>query len=551
MAKLTVRIFIIWLCLAAMAMQAHAQSKRSMPTLDLPEYVISGVEKATHIGGEKLSFRTDDPETFIPELELRIRPQIPTGQIIVQPEPPSNIAGVLFDYHNYTLSAGSFQSLNSAYNTAIRLGEISLTADGWHHQAPRNTKAGLKFDQGVRSSLIVRSDDKGVFNFTGKYGSRSFEHANAADHNVRLREFSLTATGNSVRSRLGDLSFSAEINRWHLVEYTDSAILSHDLRLAISRRMKLGRMSLKLWQFGEPFRKFDDDFNFSNAAISYTWQQSRDWKVSAMSTLVKTSSVTSDAIVDEMGRYNLGIITGDNIREYTNVRIGVATEKMLSDKDLAYFQFNPIERPISARTMYNKYPMIPNFIGGIVESGSRTVGGYRREINQQMRITTEVFYQTSIDHPVPVRFTQYNWFLETGRLTAMGVKIDASAKLYSSFNLNLFGALQDARITKAGIDIAATEEAELSAGLNYEYWKGRWTATGDLIWYDKKPINLRGSETIPAHTEFNARATFRLKPDIFLSLMTDNLFNQRYYSVPGYDANPLTVMIGVSHVSAK
>jgi|GEM_PF-4955851 hypothetical protein len=522
-----------------MAVQAQAQSKRSMPTLDLPEYVISGAEKATHIGGEKLSFLSDDPDTFIPELQLRIRPAIPTGQIVVQPEPPSNIAGVRFGYHNYSLSAGSFESLNANYNTVIRLSGISLTADGWHRQAPKNIKAGLKFEQGVKSSVLVRSDDKGVFDLTGQFESSSFRRTNGFDQIVSLSEYSLTTTGNSVRSRFGELNYSARLNRWSLLGDLDSDVLSHDIRLAVSRRLKDGRLSLNVRQFGEPSTMYENDFNFTNADISYNWQQSRDWKIAIATKMFMTSSYTLDG---------KGIGTR---RENNGIKMGLSTEKKLSERDLIYFRYMPVERPNSVRALYDYYPMMSDSVGGIVESGSRLVGGYSREINPQIRLNVSGFYQNSLDHPVPVSLTAGDWFLETARFTGMGVKVDASARFNSSADLNLFGSWQDAQVSKGAIEMAAPEEAELSAGFSGEYLFGGWSVASDLIWYSKKPINLRGAETIPAHAEFNARATYRLKPDILLSLSAENLLNQHYYAVPGYDANPPTVMIGVSHVSAK
>ncbi len=539
LVKLTVRIFTVGLCLAAFALQASAQSKRGMPTLDLQEYVISGVEKATHIGGDKMSLKAEDPTIDLPNLEVRYRPLIPVGQVIVQPQRPQDIAGLRFDFHDYSLIAGSFGSFNSNYNTAVSLPNFTLTANGWYDKPASIIRAGETLSQGLKSSILVRSADKGIFNFTGEFGLNSFLRVRDINQNISSSEFSLATAGSSVRSRLGDLNYSAKMNRWHLKGDTDNTVWNHDYRLDVSRTIKSGRLYVTLRQLGEPTELFDNDFNYSKVDIAHSWRQSPDWRISFGTSLFMTSSYTLDA---------KGLGTN---RENTGIKLKLASEKKFTDRDIIYFQFQPIEQPFSVHELYTRYPMMSDSVGGVVESGICIKSGYRHELNQQVQLNAEAFYLNSLDHPVPVSSIDRDWYLETARFNAAGVRIDVAYKLNQSTELNAFSGWQDAKVSKGDIEMSALEEADIKVGIAADYRMGKWTADGDLVWYDQKPINLRGKETIPAHTEFNVRVSHRLKRNISLSLTAENLFNQHYYAVPGYDANPLTVMLGVSHALAK
>lgn len=529
--------------LSASVLVAGLASAEELPVIQLPEYIISGVEKATQPGGDRIATQASARIQIVSDGDTA-RPAFPAATVWTPPCGPALRNSPGPGGWSAEVGAGGFGLGEAAVSAAWRRDLWTLRAGGDLVSPPRRAEAGTVVKAETWVDAVSRLGVNGLISSTMSLNRQEFRlHEGSAFRNRSLTdaEFSLATTPQPVG--WGDLAGLFDFNHWKLNELRDITGSVPTLQLVHAAAGR-GRVESKLFAGGELTSVEPAKLRLVSLNIRYRYP------VGAKSVLWGGTLLFHGSDTDRSRRRGAYPEVGWQWRWKPSAETWV--------------QYAPQTVMITGLEHLKTYPMVEDtLLGAVREDIGAAVAGARYYFH---RGYAEVKVERHNFRHQPFVVPDSAWPADgTARLRQVNRRtriwaIDASAgyALADGSGIGAFVTWQRAQTSNQD-DPSAPEPLrgdrapgmpEWQAGVKTAVTKWKFLAESDLLWTDRTPIDFngdpaRGGRMRPARIVWNVSLGRSIHGGWSVRGRVDNLLNQRYYDFPAYEEPLSTVSVAV------
>ncbi len=550
-------ITAIWL-----GVSLGAQVDADLPEIEMQEYVISGVEQATRIYGTRIPLGEWTPVIKIPGSPEQTRPDLQASSISIIPVRPELVADRTL--HNF--SGGAFGGNFGAFGAGVN-GCYDFNNGGFVHNAQLNFSAGYvdyprRLEPGeatrLNANVSAASFISGRTQIAAGAGYRSQEFI--LNDTLRSRRTLDALTANFGLSALnlfqGNFNALIDYGAWS-VDKVNAAVNGGAVEgLSLAAQMKYdyflskGMIQSRFGFFSETLEEFTDAKSIFDLRFYYLRLVYYKKLMHKMNLGVGVDASAGEHYADDGMR---------SINPYVVFRWGAVPNGAFD------FTIDPHSKPVTLRELFSRWTMLDEppqnvlpqeseptkwFLNPIIEETPiRMSASYRHSIANSFEASVKGTYRESEQYPYLVPFDSQGlgWTLGLASLTSAKGELSVRYRHERFVEAVAYAAIENAQLEEAGESYEAPLIPPISAGIRGGGERGRWTAEFDAAYYAETPYAIGMAEERPAHFEVDFSAGYKIAPEWTISVEGYNLLNESYDFLPGYDANPLTVMVRLKY----
>jgi len=493
--------------------------EEELPTIELPEFVISGVERATLIRGNRLAMADNLPEIIMPGPFNRIRPDITSPSIDIVPMRPKIIPVTNDLYYCIAAYGGGFGSFGAQFGLGWRWGKNILSTEGLYDRPPRRTAAGDKQRMSGSVSINRHIKRESILDLIAKVEDRTYLLNENTDQERSWQDFSLNTSITPIHSSIGQFSGRLYVNRWFL---NGNDFLISDVNIAHYIRHSKGHFeTIMNWTSEKTYPNRDVSL-LSGKIEYYRPASSIDWIKVGLNLYIGNPPLTN---------------------KLTGVRPHISVTYRPVPDGTAYLKFSPEPHFVSSRSLIDRFPMVCSDLRTIViEDDIRLIMGYDHYLTDRLLFKVSAQYVNSDYLFLSSRDREpFMYQILVRDFYSVSARFSAGYEFYPDANVEVFTSIERADVDNFDKALMITPQ---SAGIKGNITLNRWWLSGDISWFDLTPVPYKNR---PAHFESNISIGYRIRQNLKLSLEGYNLLNERYFILPGYDVVPLTVMLKVAY----
>ena len=500
-----------------------------LPRIELPAYVISGVEKATTLRGTRLPTAVKS-SLSIPGSVKSVRPEFTSTPVWQPLSKPSIIAKPAMGNWGINIGGGAFNLFRqNGYfihtgEGVTRRGTISFL------QPPHRIPAGTLSEWHI------------------EYGEVRYPRKNLMLHpsvSFTSREYTLLTDYNNFQSIRSDLVLKL------FVQSFQTTVGSFTGRLQLSG-MKYsstqdldgfhgqidGLHSLSL---GEGFLESGIFYGSENIDVD-------DNRLQLARLSVKYRMQLRERIVVSFGG---SAYLGNDIRGVSvqGARPQLDIESGLPFDGTVSLKYNPLSRLTSSKDMIFRSPVLDSGARGYIsEEINRLSLDYNYNIVSSL--VTDVGFSvggflTDARHIIfAVPDSSDVWYPSARRLSGTGLKLDCYYSDISGVSVNLHMKYEEAQTDGLETGDQAPQIPKTSVTVSTAFPMSLFTLRNDLEWSGESPVDFEGKQHRPERFVWNASVNHEFNRGIGVEVGVENILNVEYYEYPRYDMPPLTVYIG-------
>jgi len=525
-----------WLGLAltaVLSMTVNAASPPppgSLPEIELPEYIISGVERATNLGGVRLpSEAKATVET--PEPQPAGRPALLMGAAWTPPLRPNLTTEPGKGRWNAGLSAGSFRHVGVNAGAAADVAQAPFGVDIAYDRPPRRIKAGQVQEATVAGAAALNLGKSVWLSPDLGFGWDEYQLAAGSVKDWRRQgNFRFGASITPINTEFGGLTGGVYVDRWALTDEVQGAYLKGEVSHFTS--MKGGWLETILGYTAEPTSGTGSDLRLLKLGTQYRYRLAANLLGWGGVKLYSGASAEGDRAHGVM--VNAGV-------EYRTPKDAVIS-----------LQFCPDAEILPLRNWTREFPTLPTNYRGYL-------------VSDQYRIRLRV--RMAEDTPWSTGFTletfNRDWSIPHGSRQVNIVVIRTGWKLpglgdESAVQVWAMGVSDENGITAFGYPtlwcssfVGSADETPYlppwSLGLMGRFDIGATTINSDITWQEGTPDSFIEDYEPPSRLVWNASLKRDLGGSWEAGLELDNILNRRYYDIPRYDKPPLAVSFSLKY----
>ena len=498
-----------------------------LPQIEMPEVVISGVERATVIRAERLPTSLSSPEFAAFPGFSNERPAIQAQSVEIIPSRPLPTDIPRFAFIGGRLGGGNLAALNGRLEAGVPFHALSLGLHTQFDKLPRRIDAGAlhtsRWEFDATHDMPLQS--------------RAFYKLGYSEDGFRLVDV------------LGDLQWK-------------------DFYGGVNMSPAISPVGVFAGNFG-----FDVwDANVPGQRGGSEWQGSLNHRVNLR--LVELESRLScqyeawDTDIDQLGVIGFSSLADFQALESVEIRAGLAgysgyttrfghqtgidprveTNWNLSRIERVSMEWMPGYEVFPTREIVHNYPMIVHNTGGsIAEDFARLQLTYLRRVGDTGQLTARLRYHDSPHYPLPSKEESIGWALETTRLRWFQTKLGFSRQLLQDWSASACLGFNSAKAWNPNLKQDAPQIEPWFAEATLLNDGQRLDAALRLKWRDGAAVGLLDDRTFPAHWESEVWAAYELGHSFSAFAQVSNLLNDSWWLIPGYDAPPFAALIGLGY----
>lgn len=494
-----------------------------LPQIELPEYVITGVEKATRISGDKLPV-TSMPQLITPrQMRATGRPDLIPSGIVHTPTRP-DISAILSDGRfNASITGGQYELEAVSVDFAKVLNDWTINAkSGFAHYPKRSGhttyptfSAEISGTSYIAERSLVTTQlsfIKDIFHLVGPFYQ---EYCSTSD-------FQLSSTLAPISFGKGRFAAFISYDRLKIEPYyrRDSDLFA--LNLNFDTKLGSGWFESRFSGWYDRY----DDVSLITIAGEYNQSIWYGWMMRFGGTLASTKNSPS-------GNFTNGYFTVSLERP----SLFGGRVRLLRDAGVDM---------ISMKSLMNRWYMVEP-VSMVSEMVSRIALYYDREFTDRLRGAFSVENRVKRHEPFPLFSNSREWVIEPRRLESLLTAVKIDYEIDRSLSASMY-AINDQAVSygrSTGERDLQRPEWQFGSQLRYR-WRN-WTIENELELPYSGLNRYQGTDKKPDRLidNFSVSRSFSEKVDFKIGI--DNLFNSRYYDIPGYDEDLFTLYLKFSY----
>lgn len=511
---LLVGCFLLFIPLSAIS--------EELPQIELPEYVITGIEKAIRISGDKLPVKSVPRSISLRQLQPTNRPELIATGIMQAPTRP-DISTVLNEGRlNASITGGQFTMFGGSVDHAKVLESWTLTAESAYDHHPNRTTPGMSsaYSAGISGTTYI-TEKNGISTHLSFDRSGFNLNDGLSDKSGYISDFQFSATTAPARLFSGRFAAYVSYDKLKIDQYVtkDSDLLA--LNLNYSTKLASGWLE-------------------SRASVSYD-------SYSDLSLVTLSSGYNQPIWLGWMARISGTLAAAQNSipGDLTNGYIGFALEHpSLFGGKVTLLRDSGVEMHYM-KALMNRWYMVES-ASTVSETTSNLTLHYERDITDRLTGNMSVASITKRHEPFPV-LSSGSWNLEPRRIGTLLSTARLDYELAYSLTALAYAINDQSESHGISPGTKAVQRPEWRVGSELRYRWQKWSLNNKLEWQSSTAIDFVGLNKTPERLTDNLAVSRSFNDKIELQLGVDNLFNSSFYEFTGYDYNPLTVYLKINY----
>ncbi len=530
--KTVLRIFSLLLPVLVINAALYAAD---LPVIEMPKYVITGIEQATTLSGKKIP--TESSSHFLlPDFNREVRPVIPLDILDTPSEKPILFRLVGGGYTEVGASSGGFGKatgrLASVYEGSLTGYSVNLGMDRY----PMRTSSGPKLDGFVNASGLRWIGQEATFTPEIKSSFGSFVR-NGSLGNETNNQFALGLQAGTTPFGL----FAGRLTGKFLFDLT---ILDNHRNILASHDLLTLGFSREIWQ---------------------GWLESRlDFEVEAVSvdkgshSLYSIESIYCRRLGEKLlWRAGLIAYTGKVIP--TPVLVAPGTPESRSGAGLIA---GITWKAASGSAIDFDYLPKPHFeTFGSTFSQMMALDSTARGVTVEVPFNLRLRVSHILNKTARLRFSYAlsderhrsfwmmnstgNWRTSSRKAHIAISRLDLELEPHQNVLVTLFGVLTKASSSGSGVGANAPFISPAEVGSDVVIYLGKVAINNNLVWKRGSLIFYNGASRSSDLMDWNASAHWSVRPGLTGRVGIDNLLDRDQWKIPSYQLPPLTVWAGI------
>ncbi|MBT7789615.1 MAG: hypothetical protein HN757_12130, partial [Calditrichaeota bacterium] len=340
--------YTIFFVVIILTLTASAAPRDNLPEIDLPDFVISGVEQATLVRGDRLSYNALSPEITTPDILISSRPEMSTHSVnIIQSRPEVDV-GPDRDFKFVDMYAGNVFGFGLKHGMGFDYRESVITGMLWLNSPPRLYEFGEGANMGVKLGANVKIPQDVILKFSSEYSSTQFNLPDRymwGEIDNEWRDMTLSGSFTPLTTSIGSFSGQYKFNHWSLNEFDNqpaSQISANQSRFSLRHETSgfNGQFETVVEGIFEPLDQDSKNLTLLKGKVNFGW-----WEPTATSVRIgfglNVYSGTSSGTGDISG-------VQPNVKTIWNPTFG----------GLVFLKWNPDVNGHSLRSTMRSFPML-------------------------------------------------------------------------------------------------------------------------------------------------------------------------------------------------
>lgn len=513
----------------------------ALPVIEMPKYVITGVEQATALSGKKIPTLTS-AKFLVPESTPEVRPALSLEILDSPTDSPLLLRPVGGGYTEVEAATGAFGFAKGRFITA---GEGDLTgylvAAGVERFPMRNA-TGPKLD-GFAKGSGVRWFGKETTIAPGFEANQStFVRKGVPDSETNSHfSFCLNASMTPVQLFDGRLKslFQFDLN---MLDNRRNLSASHDrLVLDYSRAAWRGWLESRIELEVEAVSVDKESHSLYSIKSIYT-EPIGDRLIWRGGLTAYTGNVILQPAFGDSGhsenRNGAGLLSGFTWQ---------ATSEGTLDID---FWSQP--RFESFGKLFREMMLLDSTARGVtVESPVALSICYSNLLGATTKLRLSATTSSERHRPFWIAAPDGNWRITTRSAKATTGKAELELEPLSRLGVTLYGSFTSATSSGSDNGSQAPFMSPSEIGCDAILQVGKVVVDGKLSLKSGTPIDFSSDLRSPDIAGLDVSAHWLVRSGLTGSIGVDNLLNHRQWEIPGYDLNPMTIWVGINWRSGQ
>jgi len=504
-----------------------------LPPIELPEYIIAGVEQATRITGARIPVGVS-ARIGVPAESPVSRPKLLTASVWTPPQQPALLLPLGEGSWRSYLGGGGFGKGEAGIELARARSSVSYGAAMGVLKPPNRSGAGAGLDRGIRGLIYGRVGRAGVLAPEIGFGRSSFTLNQAMGGGKRDWTDAYLGFGFSPLSTgAGLLTAGSCLDRWSLSGTGKIVAMRYQLDARHSLPLGSGCLESSVDAVAEPTEQGDDKLGLLQVVTMYRLRHH------SINYLAGFRLYTGAAAV------------GTPRRGATPV---LGLEWRLAGESTVSLVGDPEPNLLSLRSLFRSAPMISDSSrGSILEETGHLRMGFTTLLSRRIRINLNLSHRSVRHYPFAVPTSVGDWEIEYRRLNLTGAEVQVDYAFDGGAGIGLNANVRKAE-TKPPDGLAITSLGDrapqfsfASSALEGSVPAGRWMLASELQWESRAPVDFAGDWERPSRVVWNASVNRRLGSGWEFILGMNNILNSSYYDYPGFDQPPFTVSLKLEY----
>ncbi len=514
-----------------------------LPPIQMPEYIIEGIEKATQIKGDRIPNEITY-EITIPDEPAHQRPNLDIEPIQICINRPTLLLTLGTGYLIANAGIGGFNLGELGCDFAMRKNESELIVEFGARSIPKRTTPGAKFQSDVRigfTSYISESETyrKGLFEAHSNLFRKNYNRyisAGVIEH-ISLNTFNISLIATPLSTKFGTFAGQIAFQPW---KYEDCAFTQTELSLQHSLKTTIGRFESKLFIGGEMARQDIKVLQLTSLDISLHRQFNERLFYTLGGAIWVGTTPLQRQIYDLLG--NSSINEESQLRQGFKPCLGLIWLPPFGGIVSSSYKPKTLLKPL-----YTELTETPFYItttrGTVIEDLYLWSIKYEKSLISNLNFDFTFNWQDQLHTQYPYYTSDERILLTLRRSEIKELKLNIDATPFNFMGLSLWTALYKANTKGCIAGNNAPLVPNFLAGLESTARWRRWILYNSIVWEDEAPLKFEGDTKMPSRLIWDSQLKFNINPKIETTLKAYNILNKHYYTLPHYDANPTTIAL--------
>lgn len=522
-------IYLITLLLLALPIGEAVSAE--LPQIEMPEYIISGIEKATRLEGNRLL--TSITSTMsVPGATAHYRPELialPTWTPPSRKTLTTRLKPLLWSIGT---TGGGFGMAAVSGDIIYNRMKVTRRANAAFHRPPRRINAGELSVLNAEYGEIHRISEKFSI-FPGiTYDQKEYTLLNGnGGFETRRSDLMLSLFVEPVMTPVGSFAGYIGGGGWEYSSLDDLSGRVGSFRL---------RHDLPAWS-----GRFEDELYYAAEEITNDDNHLQLIKFSTVYSLLLHSNISTAAggVFYTGSTVDGGSVQG--VQPHVKIEIRMPLQSILA------LTYRPSPEFHSFGNNLDIYPVLDTAVRGyITEDVSRLALRYSMFMNSGLELSVDGFRNETrhVTFAIPIPDTVDKWRPVSRRLSSKGFELKCEFRLRGLTSIGIFGRVEDARTSGAGQGDEATQIPESYAGFAWTQPLSWLTLKTDLTWCSSAPVDFTGATRRPERTLWNFSLFRAFNMGVSAELGVNNILNAAYYNFPHYDMAPSTFYVRLKYM---
>ena len=540
--------YTIFFVVIILTLTASAAPRDNLPEIDLPDFVISGVEQATLVRGDRLSYNALSPEITTPDILISSRPEMSTHSVNIVQSRPEVAINPDRSYKYADVYAGNIFGGGTKFGLGTSWKQTIVSGSGWYNSPPRLFEFGESSNIGAHIGVNIKFFSNVILNLSSKYSSTQFhlpEPLLLGGPDNDWRDIILSGNLTPLLTTLGSFSGRYKFNHWSLNQFDDNDgndLSANQSAFSLTHEIYAfkGQFETTFDGLFEPLEQNSKNLTLLKGKISFGWWEPNDSRL-------------------RIG-FGLNVYSGNSTDtdEVSGVQPQLKVMWNTIFDGLVFLRWNPNAYGHSLRTIMNDFPMLSNYEGSsIAVDKAKVEVGYEMRIFNSTNIGFQTTYSNTENYPIidPIRNERFP--LKYVQIESISLNLDIEYDITGIGEIVFFASFERMDCKYPVSHTFVNDELQgpffyliepvimkpFIVGLTGNGRWQKWQLSSDLSWHYSTRTVYESLTPIRSHLDWDLAVGYNLQDNIRVSIVGLNILSNDFAIFEYHKVTPFTLML--------